>query len=210
MRIPVRQHLEDRFQTLATGPECPDPTPPFSYTTTEHNYAATEGVSAHRRHAGDRSTTVLGGVPYYGYRFYNPGLGRWVSRDPIGEIFRNLEINNYIFVGNNSMTEIDLYGLYSRGGWAPPGQIIPVPREDSVIVMLLKAIAWMIENNFLNDPEEECRKELEIFEGKMEKKRQELINSGCPSECIKDECDELTCADEIQEEDVDHNPKKSS
>jgi RHS repeat-associated protein len=22
---------------------------------------------------------------YYGYRYYNPGTGRWLSRDPIGE-----------------------------------------------------------------------------------------------------------------------------
>ncbi len=25
------------------------------------------------------------GMPCYGYRFYNPDLGRWVNRDPIGE-----------------------------------------------------------------------------------------------------------------------------
>ncbi|MCZ7640943.1 MAG: hypothetical protein M5U12_35755 [Verrucomicrobia bacterium] len=25
------------------------------------------------------------GLLYYGYRYYNPTTGRWVSRDPIGE-----------------------------------------------------------------------------------------------------------------------------
>ena len=25
------------------------------------------------------------GLVYYGYRYYSPNLGRWLSRDPIGE-----------------------------------------------------------------------------------------------------------------------------
>ncbi|HRT58999.1 MAG TPA: RHS repeat-associated core domain-containing protein, partial [Candidatus Paceibacterota bacterium] len=25
------------------------------------------------------------GLVYYGYRYYDPGTGRWVSRDPLGE-----------------------------------------------------------------------------------------------------------------------------
>ena len=31
-------------------------------------------------------TTTASGVPYYGYRYYNPELGRWVSSDPQNEI----------------------------------------------------------------------------------------------------------------------------
>jgi len=105
----VKQHpSEVRFQTLGVMPEHPDPTPPFSFTTTVCVYAATDCVSAHRRHAGDRSTTDLAGVPYYGYRYYNPGLGRWISRDPIGEWG---SLNFYTSCKNRLINRYDYLGL---------------------------------------------------------------------------------------------------
>lgn len=42
------------------------------------------------------------------YRQYDPGLGRWLSRDPIEE---NGGLNIYGFVGNNSINRVDLMGL---------------------------------------------------------------------------------------------------
>jgi uncharacterized protein RhaS with RHS repeats len=39
-------------------------------------------------------------VHYYGYRYYNPQLGRWVNRDPIGEK-RLRQRDLYAFVRNN-------------------------------------------------------------------------------------------------------------
>ena len=128
----VKQRLpERRFQTLGAMPEHPDPTPPFSYRTTKYNYAATDCDFAHRRHAGGRSTTVLGGVPYYGYRYYNPDLGRWVNRDPLGDralrkmpfFFKQPVLrayarflaggrnNIYCFVYNEPLDSVDLLGL---------------------------------------------------------------------------------------------------
>jgi RHS repeat-associated protein len=47
----------------------------------------------------------------YGYRYYTPMLGRWPSRDPIGEIGG---INLYIFVKNNGIRYTDLLGLEKR------------------------------------------------------------------------------------------------
>ncbi|MBP5320047.1 MAG: RHS repeat-associated core domain-containing protein [Kiritimatiellae bacterium] len=44
---------------------------------------------------------------YYGYRFYNPALKRWMSRDPIGE---EGGVNLYGFCGNNGISLIDLFG----------------------------------------------------------------------------------------------------
>ena len=38
---------------------------------------------------------------YYGYRYYDPSTGRWLSRDPAEE---RGGLNLYIFVGNNSIT----------------------------------------------------------------------------------------------------------
>lgn len=49
------------------------------------------------------------GLLYYGYRFYAPVLGRWITRDPIGELGG---INLYGFVGNNPVNHEDPFGLY--------------------------------------------------------------------------------------------------
>jgi len=74
---------------------------------------------------------------YYGYRFYNPETGRWVSRDPINELCSKLvrrvrakhagdgqliddidleeEKNLFLFVFNNLANSIELHGLTSVG-----------------------------------------------------------------------------------------------
>jgi RHS repeat-associated protein len=48
------------------------------------------------------------GLLYYGYRYYQPTTGRWLSRDPIGE---RGGANLYGFVGNFPTNRIDLLGL---------------------------------------------------------------------------------------------------
>ncbi len=71
------------------------------------------------------------GLLYYGYRYYDPQTGRWISRDPQGE---SGGLNLYAFVGNNPATRIDALGLRAiefafvafingrRGDWLPePG-----------------------------------------------------------------------------------------
>lgn len=50
----------------------------------------------------------VGGLYYYGYRFYDPATGRWLSRDPIGE---RGGINNYSMVENDPVANIDFLGL---------------------------------------------------------------------------------------------------
>ncbi len=48
---------------------------------------------------------------YYGYRFYNATIGRWLSRDPIEEYGM---ANLYGFIQNNAMTGIDVLGLSKK------------------------------------------------------------------------------------------------
>lgn len=48
------------------------------------------------------------GLAYYGYRFYNPVLGRWPNRDPIGE---EGGVNLYAFCLNNAIDNSDVSGL---------------------------------------------------------------------------------------------------
>lgn len=50
---------------------------------------------------------------YYGYRYYSPELGRWVTRDPIEE---DGGLNLYGFVGNNPINYIDPLGLKLKSG----------------------------------------------------------------------------------------------
>jgi RHS repeat-associated protein len=48
---------------------------------------------------------------YYGYRYYNASMGRWLSRDPIGE---DGGLNLYGFVCNSPINLFDLLGLYDN------------------------------------------------------------------------------------------------
>jgi RHS repeat-associated protein len=69
----------------------------------------------------NKSTYADSKVYYYGYRYYSPELGRWVSKDPIGE--RGFEVKQrrfrreatmlYSFVFNNPAGKWDLLGLKS-------------------------------------------------------------------------------------------------
>ena len=77
------------------------------------------------------------GLLYYGFRFYSPGLGRWLSRDPISEWGfgatddpRAIRENNvdtgplnlYGFVENAPIDRADVLGLASTPGSAKCGK----------------------------------------------------------------------------------------
>jgi RHS repeat-associated protein len=48
------------------------------------------------------------GLVYYGYRYYAPEMGRWLSRDPIAETGG---VNLYGFVRNDAVNQWDKLGL---------------------------------------------------------------------------------------------------
>jgi RHS repeat-associated protein len=59
------------------------------------------------------------GLVYYGYRYYKPSSGTWLSRDPIAE---NGSVGLYAFVQNDGVNCFDLMGLadYKEGTDDPP------------------------------------------------------------------------------------------
>ena len=67
---------------------------------------------------------------YYGYRYYSPSLGRWISRDPVEE---QGGLNLYTFVNNDPVNHWDLWGMIdvSKCG-------INIYREDWEIKLIPK------------------------------------------------------------------------
>jgi RHS repeat-associated protein len=59
------------------------------------------------------------GLFYYGYRFYEPNLQRWLNEDPIRE---RGGMNLFGFVGNRPINGIDPFGLLASGDEYYPGQ----------------------------------------------------------------------------------------
>jgi RHS repeat-associated protein len=72
------------------------------------NTLVEQGVAPSAYGFSTKMQDVETGLYYYGYRYYDPVTGRWLSRDPIEE---RGGINLYGFVGNNSISTTDYLGL---------------------------------------------------------------------------------------------------
>jgi RHS repeat-associated protein len=69
------------------------------------------------------------GLLYYGYRFYNPTDGRWLSRDPIEE---EGGLNLFSFLYNNAVVSIDYIGLFS---YDPKTKILTVGKCEITLAI---------------------------------------------------------------------------
>jgi RHS repeat-associated protein len=79
--------------------------------------------------------STTSGLYYYGYRFYDPYLQRWVNRDPIGE---EGGYNLFRFADNSPMRVIDANGLYAEIV-INDGDVIKVPDAAALIAALKSA-----------------------------------------------------------------------
>jgi RHS repeat-associated protein len=60
------------------------------------------------------------GLGYWGYRYYSPKLGRWMSRDPIEE---DGGLNLYAFVHSSPVNDVDVLGKALFPTSCPPAEI---------------------------------------------------------------------------------------
>ncbi len=95
-------------------------------------------ADVNRYQFSSKESDYLSGLSYYGYRFYDPTLQRWLTRDPLGEAGG---VNLYGFVGNDPISRVDPLGLTYLVSETPfPGQegtygpyVLNVPDGSSLI-----------------------------------------------------------------------------
>jgi len=119
---PISTTSRRNFSPKANAHARENPYPPaknrvwnfFGETHSRTSVSWSQVVEPHRQIDPDATTTALDveytALYYYGFRFYDPELGRWVNRDPIGEHGGD---NLYCFVLNSAIRGKDLHGLTS-------------------------------------------------------------------------------------------------
>ena len=87
---------------------------------------------------------------YYGFRYYDPTHGRWLSRDPIGEAGG---LNLYGFAGNDAVNQIDYLGLaLPAAAWVAIEQVLwPVVEFtlDTALDVFMHAVHKYFSRRFL-------------------------------------------------------------
>jgi len=81
------------------------------------------------------------GLGYWGYRYYTPRLGRWMSRDPKGEVGG---LNLYAYVNNRATDSYDRLGLESPAASQPCN--VCGPDVTDAVNELLDDIDFKFEN----------------------------------------------------------------
>lgn len=99
------------------------------------------------------------GLVYYGYRYYNPALGRWVSRDPLGDdalladclkgksfeeqanLIEESTRHPYRFTDNDSLHMTDPFGLAVVGvyGFGPADRLLWMQMANRTITSIASA-----------------------------------------------------------------------
>ena len=91
------------------------------------------------------------GLLYYGFRYYQPSTGRWLSRDPIGEKGNR---TLYVCAGNTLLSDWDFLGLddYTLPTAECTSQIVGQKRASSLIEFQVRShgvVLWKVPFNWL-------------------------------------------------------------
>ena len=105
-----------------------------------------------RREKAGLSYETASGVRYYGFRFYSPGQGRFLNRDPIEEAGG---LNLYAFVGNDPVNAMDFLGL-SAVPVIPDYQMQPLAWDDVKWHDLRNSNVGYLGRTEVDDPKVEC------------------------------------------------------
>lgn len=109
----------------------------FAYTPFGKSLAATGKDAGFANFTFSTKPVDESGLSYYGFRFYNAGLGRWLTRDPIEEEGGH---NFYGFVGCNPIQNYDLFG--TDYGMDKLMKLIKLPAVEQYAIA--EVITWLI------------------------------------------------------------------
>ena len=108
----LRDQRCGRGPRTGIAPACPGTTPGWRgsrHSRTRHRTkSGTAQTSQRARLAPSRTALWVSGMQHSGWRYYTPGLGRWLSRDPIGE---NGGVNLLAIAANDAVGRVDAVGL---------------------------------------------------------------------------------------------------
>jgi RHS repeat-associated protein len=88
----------------------------------------------------DYAETTNDGLYYFGYRYYSPRLGRWMSRDPIGELDDILLLR---YANNAPNGLVDALGLSCERGSIRYRRTAPVRLHKDIVVYTTQGDSWV-------------------------------------------------------------------
>ena len=107
------------------------------------NESSSTGASANNRLANTKERDASIGLDNHGFRYYDPEIGRYLTRDPIGYVDG---LNVYIYVHNNPIKFIDPLGLAELDATADPEELLKQIAKDKEVAALVEKTGLQVFN----------------------------------------------------------------
>jgi RHS repeat-associated protein len=104
------------------------------------------------------------GLYYYGFRFYDPSIGRWTQRDPAGE---RMGLHLYAFVRNGANYKVDVLGRQ---------EFIPLCFGDNCYSQLADAATKIGKGRYRPETRDDNRGRGQSYDGIFDERGQELLD----------------------------------
>ncbi len=141
------------------------------------NPLSQSGVAADANPYRFSTKEQIAGLYSYGFRFYSPGSGRWINRDPIGEAGG---VNLYAFAKNDPVNLGDAYGLTIQslfgGVWrsiTDTGRGLYIPLRDRYLGNPYEKPSYVD-----NDPEHMMGQDVTTAHGDMVSRGAGMVEDG--------------------------------